>query len=102
MNKRQKNKQLKKWLIKNGYSDKKGKLHCLECGNILSFKDEYQKRYLVCNELCYMHSVGLSWRDFLWKKGETAMDKQELATAFTDKKAAEAVAVLFNGEVEEE
>jgi hypothetical protein len=65
LNKRQKNKQLKKWLIKNGYSDKKGKLHCLECGNRLSFKDEYQKRYLVCNELCYMHSVGLSWRDFL-------------------------------------
>lgn len=30
------------------------------------------------------------------------MDKQELATAFTDKKAAEAVTVLFNGEVEEE
>lgn len=28
--------------------------------------------------------------------------KQELATAFTDKKAAEAVAVLFNGEVEVE
>lgn len=25
MNKRQKNKQLKKWLIKNGYSDKKRK-----------------------------------------------------------------------------
>lgn len=65
LNKRQKNKQLKNWLIKNGYSDKKGKLHCLECGNILSFKVEYQKRYLVCNELCYMHSVGLSWRDFI-------------------------------------
>ena len=29
------------------------------------------------------------------------MNKQELATAFTDKKAAEAVAVLFNREVEE-
>lgn len=46
MNKRQKNKQLKKWLIKNGYSDKKVKLHCSECGHRLSFKDEYQKKIL--------------------------------------------------------
>lgn len=44
MNKRQKNKQLKKWLIKNGYPDKKVKLYCVECDNRLSLKNEYHKR----------------------------------------------------------
>ncbi|EPH73069.1 hypothetical protein D927_03084 [Enterococcus faecalis 02-MB-BW-10] len=39
---------------------------------------------------------------FYERLGGTAMNKQELATAFTDKEAAEAAAVLFNGEVEEE
>lgn len=64
MNKRQKNKQLKKWLIKNGYSED-GAVRCVECESRLSFKNEYQKRYLVCSELCYMHSVGISLCDFL-------------------------------------
>lgn len=65
MNKRQKNKQFKKHLIKNGYPDKKVKLYCSECGNRLSFKNEYHKRHLLCNEFCFMHSVGLGWNDFL-------------------------------------
>ncbi|MGT9161866.1 hypothetical protein ACVV50_12080 [Enterococcus faecalis] len=57
MNKRQKNKQLKKWLIKSGYPDKKVKLYCVECDNRLSLKNEYHKKYMVCDEYCYMHSV---------------------------------------------
>lgn len=32
MNRRQKNKQFKNWLIENGYPDKKVTLHCSECG----------------------------------------------------------------------
>ncbi len=65
MNKRQKNKHLKKWLIEHGYLDKKVILYCSECGKRLSFKNEYHKRYLVCDKFCYMHSVGLGWDDFL-------------------------------------
>ena len=84
MNKRQKNKQLKKWLIKNGYPDKKVKLYCVECDNRLSLKNEYHKRYMVCNELCYMHSVGFSLSDFLWKNGGTAMNKQEIVLSEAD------------------
>jgi len=65
MNRRQKNKQFKNWLIENGYPYKKVILHCSECGKKLSFKNEYHKRHLVCDEFCYMHSLGLGWNDFL-------------------------------------
>ncbi|WP_301357546.1 hypothetical protein [Enterococcus spodopteracolus] len=59
MKKRQKNKQFKKQLIKNGYPNKKVELYCSECGNSLSFKNEYHKRYMACNKFCYAHGVGL-------------------------------------------
>lgn len=65
MNRRQKNKHLKKWLIEHGYPDKKVILYCSECEKRLSFKNEYHKRHMVCDKFCYMHSVGLGWDDFL-------------------------------------
>lgn len=65
MNRRQRIKRFKQEILKYGYPDKKVKLYCSECESKLSFKDEYHKRYLLCNESCFMRSVGFSWSDFL-------------------------------------
>ena len=46
MNRRQKNKQFKNWLIENGYPNKKVTLHCSECGKKLSFnRDDFDLIY---------------------------------------------------------
>ena len=65
MNKRQKNKQLKKALIENGCLDKKAKFYCGECEKTLSFKNEFHKKYMACDEYCYAQSLGIGWDDFL-------------------------------------
>lgn len=65
MNRRQGIKRFKQEILNDGYPDKKVKLYCSECGSTLSFKNEYHKRYLLCNKSCFMRSVGVGWHDFL-------------------------------------
>lgn len=61
MNKRQREKQYKKYLegIEAEYT------HCQECGNLLNLKwNEYHRTYGTCNVTCHLHLVGMSWSDF--------------------------------------
>ena len=60
MNKRQKKKSYKKWLVKVGLSTD-GNLYCVGCGKKLSFSDEFQMLYEACDSTCYAKSVGVYW-----------------------------------------
>ena len=59
MNKRQKKKELKKYLIKNGFSDEKGDIHCVNCGKKVSLNDEWSFTYQACDSWCYGRAVGV-------------------------------------------
>ena len=59
MNKRQKKKELKKYLIKNGFSDEKGNVYCVNCGKKVSLSDEWPFTYQACDSWCYGRAVGV-------------------------------------------
>lgn len=58
MNRRQKKKLTKKWLIKVGCSTD-GYLYCVNCGEKLSFNDKWQMMYGACDRYCYGKAVGV-------------------------------------------
>lgn len=58
MNKRQKRKHIKKWLIKAGYSND-GNLYCVNCDKKLDFDDKWQMKYEACDATCYGRAVGV-------------------------------------------
>lgn len=58
MNKRQKKKFTKKWLIKEGYSID-GNLYCVNCGNKLDFNNRWQVMHEACDATCYGKAVGV-------------------------------------------
>lgn len=82
------NDNLDKWIDENEET--------FACAWLNGYEVEKEPRYYVKAQESYIVYI-VSNKEIHIKKC-----KQELATAFTDKKAAEAVAVLFNGEVEEE
>lgn len=58
MNKRQKKKNLKKYLIKNGYSDEKGNVYCINCGKKVSLSDAWSFTQ-ACDSWCYRRAIGV-------------------------------------------
>lgn len=58
MNKRQKKKFTKKWLIESGFSTD-GNAYCVYCNEKIDFNDKWQMRYGACNQLCYGKAVGV-------------------------------------------
>ena len=59
MNKRQKKKNLKKYLIKNGFSDEKGNVYCVNCGDKISIYDKWELTYQACDSWCYGRAIGV-------------------------------------------
>ena len=59
MNKRQKKKNLKKYLIKNGLCDEKGNLYCVNCGERISIYDKWECTYQACDSWCYRRAIGV-------------------------------------------
>ena len=58
MNKRQKKKNFKKWIVTQGYSID-GNLYCIQCGKKLNFNDDWQMKYCACDSYCYGVAVGV-------------------------------------------
>lgn len=58
MNKRQKKKLAKKWLIKAGYSAD-GKMYCLNCSDKLDYNNKWQMMNGACDRYCYGKAVGV-------------------------------------------
>lgn len=58
MNKRQRKKNLKKQLIKNGISDEKEYLRCFMCNEKISLNSKWQMKYKACSRYCYGRYIG--------------------------------------------
>ncbi|HGW2906349.1 hypothetical protein [Enterococcus faecalis] len=58
LNKRQKNKLFKKWLIANGYSED-GNVRCVKCGKKIDMNDKWQSTYQAYDSTCYGKAINV-------------------------------------------